>query len=56
METTQDIRLSRLAEAWAELQAHAGHASPEAAMRYQHAAKGRDQGIAAAMSRLVEGG
>ena len=55
-------QLADLAEATAasaaELltEARLGHATPAAAMRYQHAAKGRDQAIAAAMSRLVEGG
>jgi integrase len=38
----------------AELMARLGHSSPGAAMRYQHAAKGRDAQIAAALSRLAE--
>ncbi len=37
----------------AELMARLGHSTPQAAMRYQHAAKGRDAQIAAAMSRLA---
>lgn len=36
----------------AELQARAGHASPAAAMRYQHAAKNRDAEIAARLDFL----
>lgn len=39
----------------AELMARLGHSSPQAAMRYQHAAQGRDREIAAALSRLAEG-
>jgi integrase len=38
----------------AELMARLGHSTPGAAMRYQHAAKGRDQQIAEALSRLAE--
>ena len=37
----------------AELMARLGHSTPGAAMRYQHAAQGRDQAIAAALSLLV---
>lgn len=37
----------------AELMARLGHSSPQAAMRYQHAAQGRDREIAAALSRLA---
>jgi len=37
----------------AELMARIGHSTPAAAMRYQHAAAGRDQQIAAAMSKLA---
>lgn len=39
----------------AELMGRLGHSTPGAAMRYQHAAKGRDAEIAALLSRLVEG-
>jgi hypothetical protein len=39
----------------AELMARLGHSTPGAAMRYQHAAKGRDAEIAAALSSLVSG-
>jgi integrase len=38
----------------AELMQRLGHSTPQAAMRYQHAAQGRDKAIAAALSRLVE--
>jgi integrase len=40
----------------AELMARLGHSSPTMAMRYQHAAQGRDQQIAEALSKLAEGG
>jgi integrase len=38
----------------AELMARLGHSTPAAAMRYQHAAQGRDHAIAAALSALAE--
>lgn len=38
----------------AELMARIGHSTPQAALRYQHAARGRDTEIAAALSALVE--
>jgi integrase len=38
----------------AELMARLGHSSPAAAMRYQHAAAGRDHEIAALLSKLAE--
>jgi integrase len=37
----------------AELMARLGHSTPGAAMRYQHAAQGRDVAIAQALSALV---
>jgi integrase len=37
----------------AELMARLGHSTPAAAMRYQHAAQGRDHAIAAAMSAMA---
>nr|WP_237727977.1 site-specific integrase [Cellulomonas sp. APG4] len=40
----------------AELMARLGHSTPSAAMRYQHAAKGRDAQIAEALSAMVGGG
>lgn len=39
----------------AELMARLGHATPSAAMRYQHAAADRDRAIAAALSKMVTG-
>ncbi len=36
----------------AELMARLGHSTPQAAMRYQHAAQGRDREIAALLSKL----
>lgn len=39
----------------AELMNRLGHSSPTMAMRYQHVAQGRDQQIAAALSKLAEG-
>lgn len=38
----------------AELMARLGHSTPAAALRYQHAAQGRDAQIAAALSKLAE--
>ncbi len=37
----------------AELMARLGHSTPAAAMRYQHAAQGRDREIAALLSKLA---
>lgn len=37
----------------AELMARLGHSTPQAAMRYQHAAQGRDREIAALLSKLA---
>lgn len=37
-----------------ELMARIGHSTPAAALRYQHAAQGRDATIAGALSRLVQ--
>jgi hypothetical protein len=39
----------------AELMARLGHSTPQAALRYQHAAQGRDAAIAARMSELAGG-
>lgn len=39
----------------AELMARLGHSTPQAAMRYQHAAQGRDRQIAALLSKMVQG-
>lgn len=38
-----------------ELMSRIGHSTPAAALRYQHAAQGRDVEIAGALSRLVKG-
>ena len=38
----------------AELMARLGHSTPQAAMRYQHAAQGRDREIAALLSKVAE--
>lgn len=40
----------------AELMGRLGHSTPAAAMRYQHAARGRDAQIAVALSALAEAG
>ena len=40
----------------AELQQRLGHSTVSAAMRYQHAAKGRDKKIAEGLSKLIEKG
>lgn len=37
----------------AELMERLGHSTPQAALRYQHAAQGRDKSIAAALSKLA---
>lgn len=39
----------------AELMARLGHSTPQAAMRYQHAAQGRDRKIATLLSEIAEG-
>ena len=39
----------------AELMGRLGHSTPQAAMRYQHVAQGRDKHIAAALSRIALG-
>ncbi len=39
----------------AELQQRLGHSTAVAALRYQHAAQGRDAAVAEALSRLVDG-
>jgi integrase len=40
----------------AELMGRLGYSTPRAALRYQHAADGRDRVIAEALSRLAENG
>jgi integrase len=39
----------------AELMARLGHSTPQAALRYQHAAQGRDKQIAALLSKIATG-
>ena len=39
----------------AELMGRLGHGTPQAALRYQHAASGRDQAIAEMLSKLADG-
>jgi integrase len=39
----------------AELMGRLGHSTPQAALRYQHVAQGRDKQIAALLSKLAEG-
>ncbi|WP_157011436.1 tyrosine-type recombinase/integrase, partial [Mycobacterium celatum] len=39
----------------ADLMARLGHSTPAAAMRYQHAAQGRDKAIAELLSKLATG-
>jgi integrase len=38
----------------AELMARLGHSTPQAALKYQHASRGRDAEIAALLSKLAE--
>lgn len=40
----------------AELMGRLGHSTPGAALRYQHAAQGRDKAIAARLSEIAQGG
>lgn len=40
----------------AELMVRLGHSTPQAALRYQHAARGRDREIAALLSKLAQNG
>jgi integrase len=40
----------------AELMGRLGHSTPQAALRYQHVAAGRDKVVAEALSRLAENG
>lgn len=39
----------------AELMNRLGHSTPQAALRYQHAAAGRDAQVAAALSKMADG-
>ena len=51
---TGAVFATRAGASLAEVMARLGHSSTNAAMRYQHAAKGRDAEIADALSRLTE--
>lgn len=52
---TGAVLAARTGATLAELMARIGHSTPQAAMRYQHAARGRDAEIAAALSRMALG-
>jgi integrase len=49
------VLAARTGATLAELMGRLGHSTPQAAMRYQHAAEGRDKQIAALLSKLAEG-
>lgn len=49
------VLAARTGATLAELMQRLGHSTPQAAMRYQHAAQGRDRQIAALMSKIAEG-
>jgi integrase len=49
-----DVLAAATGASLAELMARLGHSTPQAAMRYQHAAAGRDREIAALLSKLAE--
>jgi integrase len=51
---TGAVFATRAGASLAEVMARLGHSTTNAAMRYQHAAKGRDAEIADALSRLTE--
>lgn len=48
------VLAARTGATLAELMQRLGHSTPQAAMRYQHAAQGRDRQIAALMSKMIE--
>lgn len=50
---TAAVMAAQTGATMAELMARLGHSTPAAALRYQHAARGRDQQIAAALSRMA---
>jgi integrase len=52
---TGAVMATRTGASLAEVMARLGHSTPAAAMRYQHAARGRDAEIAAALSDLANG-
>jgi integrase len=49
------VLAARTGATLAELMGRLGHSTPQAAMRYQHAAEGRDKQIAALLSKLAKG-
>lgn len=51
---TGAVMAAQVGATLAELMARLGQSTPQAAMQYQHAAKGRDAAIAEALSRLAE--
>lgn len=51
---TSAVLAAQTGASLAELMARLGHSTPQAAMRYQHAARDRDAQIAAALSALAE--
>ena len=52
---TGAVLASQTGATLAELMGRLGHSTPQAALRYQHAAQGRDAEIAAALSKIAEG-
>ncbi|WP_228266486.1 tyrosine-type recombinase/integrase [Ornithinimicrobium ciconiae] len=52
---TGAVLAARTGATLAELMARIGHSTPQAALRYQHAAQGRDAHIAEQLSRLAQG-
>ncbi|WP_256841468.1 tyrosine-type recombinase/integrase [Ornithinimicrobium cryptoxanthini] len=52
---TGAVLAARTGATLAELMARIGHSTPQAALRYQHAAQGRDAHIAAQLSQLARG-
>ncbi|MCV7317263.1 tyrosine-type recombinase/integrase [Mycolicibacillus parakoreensis] len=51
---TGAVLAARTGATLAELMGRLGHSSPAAAMKYQHAAQGRDRAIAAALSQIAQ--
>lgn len=51
---TGAVLAARTGATLAELMARIGHSTPQAALRYQHAALGRDAHIAEQLSRLAQ--
>ncbi len=53
---TGAVRAAQTGATLAERMSRLGHSTPQAALRYQHAAQGRDAQIAAALSKIAEHG